>query len=336
MTELRVRLTGQLVEAKAKAPATGPGAVLASCDLAYSRYLLGLPAFDTANDFHRHLDLLARFRLAGAAASRSPPLSVHLTSYALASLKLAGDAHRDDAAAFLRDTVWDWRQLLDPDSLTPRWPERYSHHGWRVGHWIGGAPAILRLLCILAPDVCVRQAMPQVADVLEACDGLIDSGSGLLRTWRSPLVQAVFRQIYRLRHDPDAGDIGGIAHLHWINHAEGRSPYKAADALYQRAWALMQRRPFIERSPYCLDFDVVQIVRTSAAGPLDVAVKQRARDYATDIADFLMADAGANQGLHKMPGALATLHECALILGDADVVALNTPAIDIIKDAGWL
>lgn len=336
MTNLRTRLTACLAEAEATSPTTGRRAVLASCDLAYSRHLLGLPAFSTLEDFHRHLNLLKHFQLSGSGASHLPALSVHLTAYALASLNLAGDAYRDDAAGLVRGIVWDWRLLLHPDSLIPRWPRRYSHHGWRVGHWIGGAPAIVRLVRVLAPDVCVRRAMPQVAQVLEACDGLINPKSGLLTPWRSPLFQAAFRQFYRLRHDPDAGDIGGIAHLHWINHAESRTPYKAADALHHRAWTLMQRRPFIESAPYCLDFDVVQIVRTSAAGSLDEAVRRRAGDYAADIADFLSTHAGTDYGLHKLPGALATLHECALILGDTEVLGLDTPPIDIIKDAGWL
>ncbi|MDB5420411.1 MAG: hypothetical protein JWR59_358, partial [Brevundimonas sp.] len=117
MTDLRARLIAYLVEAEVNSPTTGPSAILASCDLAYSRHLLGLPAFETIEDLHRHLDLLTRFRLAGAAAGNQPALSVHLTAYALASLKLADDAHRDDAAAFVRGIAWDWRQLLDPDSL---------------------------------------------------------------------------------------------------------------------------------------------------------------------------------------------------------------------------
>lgn len=344
MTQLRARLSAYLAEAEVTSPRTGPGAILAACDLAYARHLLGLPAFETREGFRRHLNRLNGFHLAGARANARPGLSVHLTAYGLASLELAGlelagAAHREEASAFVRNIDWDWRLLIHPDSLLPRWPRRYSHHAWRVGHWIGGAPAILRLLRRLVPDIGAAMPwtdMPSTERVLEACDGLIDPHTGLLRTWRSSRLQAGFRRIYRLRHDPDAADIGGIAHLHWINHAEGRTPYKAADALFERAWRLMQRRPFVEDAPYCLDFDVVQLVRTAASGPLVGAFRQRAEDYATDTAVFLRTATDAGYRLHSLPGALAILHECALIQRQTTVAALGTPAIDIIKDAGWL
>lgn len=334
MTALRKKLLADLAQAEAHAAMIVPHAILAACDLAYARHLLGQPAFETPAEFQHHLNRLHGFRLAGAADDERPGLSVHLTAYVLASLALAGAAHRETASAFVRSITSDWRQLLHPESLMPRWPRRYSHHSWRVGHWVGGAPAILRLQTILAPDVCA--ALPPVAKVLQTCDALIDPRTGLLRTWRSPAIQSVFRQAYRLRHDPDAGALGGVAHLHWINHAEGRTPYKAADALFHRAWKLMQRRPFVERAPYCLDFDVVQIVRTSAAGPMDDAVRLRAGDYAADIAAFLLGQTDPTSYLHRLPGALATLHECALIRGEPEAAGLGTPAIDIIKDAGWL
>lgn len=335
MSYLQQALSLYLTEAEARAPARGPEAVMGSCDLAFARHLVGQTAFPNSDAFARHLALLRSVQMAGTSPSGSAQLSVHLTAYALASLNLAGDDYRDAAAAFVGDQTWDWRRLVDSETLLPLWPRRYAHHAWRVGHWVGGAPAILRLLWILAPKVCAAQAIPSARHVLEASDRLIDPVTGLLRTWRSSLLQSTFRRVYRLRHDPDAGDIGGVAHLHWINHAEGRLPYKSAAALQERAWRLMQRRPFIEASPYCLDFDVVQMVRTSAGGPLGPEVRQRAQDYAVDIADFL-AGARPDYSLHRLPGALATLHECALIGGEAKVVGLDIPPCDIITAAGWL
>lgn len=335
MSPLIAALTPYLAEAETRAPPSGPDAILASCDQIFARSLMGQPPFATSAGFDRHLNLLGSARLAGTRAEGGVRLSVHLTAYALASLNLAGEPFRSQAAALVRDQVWDWRLLIDPETLLPHWPARYAHHAWRVGHWVGGAPAILRLLRALAPEACAGLAAAPVAQVLEACDRLIDPRTGLLRTWRTPLLQTAFRQIYRLRHDPDAGAIGGVAHLHWINHVEGRTPYKAAVALYDRAWKLMQRRPFIEQAPYCLDFDVVQIVRTAASGPMPEAVRQRARDYAADITAFL-THAGPAYSLHRLPGALATLHECALISGETQASGLGAPAIDIIKEAGWL
>ena len=335
MSLLQQALTHYLTEAEARAPARGAEAVMASCDLAFARRLVGQAAFPNPDAFARHLALLRSVQMAGTSPSGSARLSVHLTAYALASLNLAREDYRDAAAAFVGDQTWDWRRLVDSATLLPLWPRRYAHHAWRIGHWVGGAPAILRLLWILSPEVCAAQAIPSAKQVLEACDRLIEPATGLLRTWRSSLLQSTFRRVYRLRHDPAAGDIGGVAHLHWINHAEGRLPYKSAAALQERAWRLMQRRPFIEASPYCLDFDVVQMVRTSAVGPLGPEVRQRAQDYAVDIADFL-AGARPDYSLHRLPGALATLHECALIRGDAEVCGLDIPPCDIITSAGWL
>lgn len=336
MSRLIDALTPYLVQAEENAPTTGTAAVLASCDQIYARHLLGLPPFAAADGFGRHLAQLTSVKLAGSSRKTGPELTVHLTAYALASLRLCGKGHSDEASDFVRGLDWDWRALIDADCQLPHWPAQYSHHAWRVGHWVGGAPAILRAMWLMAPDICVREATPEIATVLDACDNLIDPRTGLLRTWRSPLLQLGFRQLYRIRHDPKAGDIGGIAHLHWNNHAEGRTTYRGADALFQRAWALMQRRPFIEAAPYCLDFDVVQIVRTSATGPLNDAVRQRAFDYAADVRAFLLARVGPDYPLHKLPGALATLHECALICGETDRLAFEGPAIDIIKAAGWL
>ena len=179
--------------------------------------------------------------------------------------------------------------------------------------------------------------MPRVRDVLSSTDSLISERTGCLRAYRSELVQNLFRQAYRMRHDPDAGDVGGIVHLHWVNHAENRLPYRSAPALHARAWALMQRTPFIESVPYCLDFDVVQIVRTSVPGTtLPVPVIRRAERYASDILQFMQGRLDPSYALHKLPGALATVHECALICGRQDAFGLAPKPVDIIREAYWL
>jgi hypothetical protein len=82
----------------------------------------------------------------------------------------------------------------------------------------------------------------------------------------------------------------------------------------RRAWTLLDRRPFMETVPYCLDFDIVQLART----PFRKAIhRQRAHarplcDYADDIITFYETGLDGDYTLHKLPGGLATLHECAL------------------------
>jgi hypothetical protein len=99
----------------------------------------------------------------------------------------------------------------------------------------------------------------------------------------------------------------------------------------------MQRAPFIEAVPYCLDFDVVQIVRTTAHGTaLPSVVIQRAGRYASDILQFMQEGLDHSYALHKLPGALATVHECALICAREDVFGIAPKPVDIIREAFWL
>ncbi len=309
-----------------------------ACDVVYSLVLLGRADRLTREGAEAFAALTRTRRLAGGlnvAASDATPAIVHLTAYALGALALYRDAGHDVSAEALDAPRFDWGALFHAEGL-PKWPAQWSHHGWRVSHWVGGAPSILFNLHRLAPQRA--QGAPALAAVLQAADGVIDPRTGLLKCYRSDLAQKLFRALYRLRHDPDAGDVGGVVHLHWVNWASGRMPYKATAELFARAKAVYARKPFIEAVPYCLDFDVIQIVRTAAPSPsdLDAGVKARARAFMDDVAQFLETRLDGAYAVHKLPGALATQHEAALILGEARVAPLGTPAVDIIKLAGWI
>jgi hypothetical protein len=310
-----------------------------AADIIYALVLIGrtdLLTADGAAAFGAHL---RRWRLAGhlnAPGDRCQPASVHLTAYALGAAVLLRSAGHDISQELLAGERWRLDELFDGD-LRPRWPAQWSHHSWRVSHWIGGAPSILLSLTRLAPERCRAQGCPNLADVLAASDALVDGETGLLKTYRNRVLQSLFRAAYRLRHDPDVGDVGGVVHLHWINYATGRLPYKAASALFQRATTLLARTPFIERTPYCLDFDVIQIVRTASPSPAALSgLRSRARQLAEDISGFFETGLTHEYGLHRLPGALATQHECALVTGDRRVHGLETAPIDIIPAAGWI
>jgi hypothetical protein len=312
-------------------------AVMAACDLIYAARLLHVRDLASLAKEIDFFALLRASQLAGTDARPADTLSVHLTAYALGTLNLLQDSQKGCGVDLLQTRDWRINTLVDPLSLLPGWPHLWSHHSWRVSHWIGGTASILKSLWTLIPERCESLGMPRVVDVLRSSDSLISEDTGCLRAYRSNLLQALFRQAYRLRHDPDAGDVGGIAHLHWVNYAEGRLPYRAAPALHARAWALMKRTPFIERAPYCLDFDVVQIVRTAADGTgFPDMVTRRAARYASDIVDFVQTRLDGSYALHKLPGALATVHECALICGREDVFGLAPKPVDIIREAFWL
>ena len=88
----------------------------------------------------------------------------------------------------------------------------------------------------------------------------------------------------------------------------------------------------MESMPYCLDFDIVQLARTAYSH----TDKPRAAEYANSISDYLQGEIPSNYTLHKLPGALATLHECAFITGDYSVHGLGCERKDIIKTAFWI
>ena len=312
-----------------------------ACDAVYSLVLLGLGDRLTEAGARAFAALSRTRRLAGrlntVSTPDAKPAIVHLTAYTLGALALYRAYGCDVSAEVLDAPKWDLGALVHKDGL-PKWPAQWSHHGWRVSHWVGGAPSILFNLGRLAPRKAQDEGAPALTTVLAAADRVVDPRTGLLKCYRSDLAQRLFRALYRLRHDPDAGDVGGVVHLHWVNWASGRMPYKATAALFARAKAVYARKPFIEAVPYCLDFDVIQIVRTAAPSPsdLDAEVKARARAFTDDVAGFMETGLTADYALHKLPGALATQHEAALILGEAQVAHLDTPALDIIKLAGWI
>jgi len=315
--------------------------LLSLCDTLYSLWLIGRMDLLASDAGARFAALLGGYTLAGGIGrGEGAPLNVHQTAYVLGTLNLLAAHGQPVQREAVSEQGWQKHELIDTRTCRPRWPWYFSHHAWRIGHWIGGIPAIVLSLWRLVPDLAMRNKLPPPEAVLKSSDALIDKDTGLFRAYRIEAAQQAFRALYRLRHDPAAGDLGGVAHLHWANYAAGRLPYKAAPALFERAWTAMQRRPFMEKVPYCLDFDIVQLARTAIpeGDPRIVPLKARAREYAGDIVRFYGASGGLgpDYSLHKLPGGLAALHECALI-ADADTVpGLGVAPVDVPKQACWI
>lgn len=312
--------------------------VLAACDTLYALWLSGRMDM-LANDAGiRFASLLCNYSLAGGIGKGTgADLGVHKTAYVLGVLNLLALHGQPVQRAALREEAWEQHTLLD-DTHRPRWPWYFTHHAWRVGHWLGGIPSIVLSLWRLVPDLAARNRLPEPADVLRSSDMLIDRETGLFRAYRYKLAQQAFRALYRFRHDPDLGDLGGIAHLHWNNYALGRLPYKAAPALFDRTWTLLQRRPFMERVPYCLDFDIVQLARTAIpdGDHRRDALRLRLHAYAADVHDFYAKGLNADYALHKLPGGLAVLHECALATDMTRVSGLGVAPVDVAREACWI
>ncbi|HWA31424.1 MAG TPA: hypothetical protein VG867_10005 [Rhizomicrobium sp.] len=313
--------------------------VLAICDSLYALKLIGrmdLVADDPGEKLAR---LLSQRSLAGEIGrGKGAPLNVHETAYVLGMLNLLESHDMPCHRMVLRSCGWRKQDLLDSETGRPRWPWYFAHHAWRIGHWIGGIPSIVLSLWRLCPDLAEKNGLPPPRAVLARSDALIDRETGLLRPYRWHLLQRGFRALYRLRHDPDAGAIGGIAHLHWCNYAAGRTPYIASDALFDRTWRLLQRRPFMEDQPYCLDFDIVQVARTAIpqGDARSAELQERATIYAGDLTEFYGNDLDSGYALHKLPGGLAALHESAMTAELDDVPGLSIAPIDIAKEAHWI
>ena len=313
--------------------------VVSVCDALYTLKLIGRMDLIVADAHERFVHLLSLYSLVGRIGTGTgPSLNVHETAYVLGVLNLlqthGTPCHRD----VLRTCGWRKQELLDTRTGRPRWPWYFVHHAWRIGHWIGGIPSIILSLWRLCPDLAENNRLPPPGAVLARSDALIDRNTGLLRPYRWHFLQLLFRALYKFRHDPDAGAIGGIAHLHWGNYAVGRVPYVGADALFDRTWQLLQRRPFMEAQPYCLDFDIVQIART-AIPKGDVRggeLQERAAIYAEDLSAFYANNLDGNYALHKLPGGLAALHESAMTADLEDVPGLAMAPVDIAKEAYWI
>jgi hypothetical protein len=316
--------------------AWGASHLLPHADYIYSRALLGTASRVSPTAAQRFAATLADSPIAGRCGC-DKSLSPHLSAYLLGALNLLAAAGHDYRAMVLGAIEIDVDRLVDSRTTLPRWPPKWSHHVWRVSHWIGGIPAILLSFARHGSRSVISESF--VRSVLEACDrSLLADDTGLMRPYRSNLLQGLFRAAYRLRHDPVLADIGGLAHIHWVNHAVGR-PYKAAPFIIERCFNDMKPRPFLEKVPYCLDFDYVQLLRTAIEQCPEMrseAIVERVRAYAEDVGKFLTAIPGRDYALHKLPGALATLHEATFVLKLETVPGVGCPPVDVIKAAYWL
>lgn len=306
------------------------------CDIIYSLYLAGLEHEITPTMASGFAERLNRTRLAGWRDDRAGAvLTVHNTAYAFGALNLLhllglGDHY----AHVLENRRFAPEKLVDITTADVRYPYKYTHHNWRVSHWLGGVPSIFLSLEQAQTPIAstARTFRKRVLDRLD--EAALDPRTGLIRLYRLPILQKLFHTLYSMRHDPRLGDLGGVAHILWIEHAVGK-PYLAPESLHALSRREMLRHsPFMEGTPYCLDFDIVQIVRTSAT-TIDADVRARAAKMIEDSLAFLTTSLSPAYRLHRLPGALATIHECALILGQDDIEAFG-PSRDIIKAANWL
>lgn len=319
--------------------ATMPVATVeAHCDVVYSLYLLGQVDEIAPQAVNGFVDFLSGLHLPGwKKRGEETTVSVHNCAYAFGALNIIADEPSDLYERVLAGRELDLSQLVDTSTNVPKFPPKWAHHNWRVSHWIGGVPSIIVSIARSGASQA-KLFKSLVLPVRDATDTLVDKKTGLLRAYRSNLIQALFRVAYGVRHDPVLADVGGVSHLLWIDHVLDRR-YVASEAIQAEAGALLHRHtPFMEGVPYCLDFDIVQALRTAANqnGGQQPQDQQRALTMIADIETFFSEGATDTYTLHKVPGALATYHECLLLAYPEGHVQAGVAATDVIKRAYWL
>lgn len=309
---------------------------LSAADFVYVYALLGRLDDLEHNACQNFANFIAESPLAGRQGCQKT-FAPHLSAYLLGALNLL--AKKDDhyRKYALSEIKIDADRLIDSKTLLPKWPRILSHHVWRVSHWIGGIPSILLTFARHGSDNAISEKL--VFSILQSCDEkIIAPETGLLKPYKNNLMQRAFQYAYRFRHNPLHGEIGGLAHLHWINHALNRK-YVSADLIVERCQKDIQKKPFLENSPYCLDFDYLQLLRTAInQSPLKANpdIKNRLRQYSKDLKNFLISIPEHEYSLHRLPGALAALHEAELMLGSKSIDEIDCAPIDVINNAYWL
>jgi len=306
------------------------------CDLVYSLYLTGSISLISPHALEKFCDIAHKSRLPGLSGGVTPnQVSVHNFAYLLGAMNLLRSHFEDLYPRFLHGRDFVPGELIDEHTFSPKFPKRWSHHSWRVSHWLGGIPSIFLSLERSSPFA--SQINGFTKRIRDSVDDLLDPKTGLIRAYKSELLQKLFRVGYSIRHDPELGDLGGLAHILWIDHATDRR-YVALPQVRSAASKLFLRhKPFMEAVPYCLDFDIIQALRT-ASSQLGLSLEEeklRASEMMAGIEEFYRKPT-SGYSLHKVPGAIATYHECALFLGQTYVDSLDCTAVDIIKSAYWL
>lgn len=306
-------------------------------DIIYSAYLLGIAGRlspEAAQAYQAMLADASLYARPGMKPIANKTPNAHLTAYLLGAARILQLLKLSAMHSALFEG-WQVDQIIDRSNV-PRWPRAWTHHSWRVSHWIGGGPSILLQLAQSAQLESIDESF--VVRVLNAAsENIIDNKNGLLRPYKSELIHKIFNMLYKIRHDPSIGEVGGVVHILWIFYALNIE-YVASESLFTNAMKHLSKSPFMESAPYCLDFDILQLARTARPGKIEMieALNDRAEAFRDDIYSFFLKDIPETYTIHKLPGALATLHESAMIVGDSCVLGIGIAPIDIIRVAYWI
>jgi hypothetical protein len=307
--------------------------LISACDVIYSLCLLNYPVKIANESIERFFLIVNSSLLYGAKLKEEEKydFNAHTSAYILGTIQLLRAEYPNETKNLIIEQEWDFSNVLDSDYI-PTFPAKFTHHSWRVSHWLGGVPSIILNVFRETGEEKYNLLFEKIIDSLEK-NAITEKG--LIKVHKSGLLHSIFRNLYRMRHDPQIGDIGGIVHILWLYHFTGKK-YKAVDNLVSYSLELAKKQEkFMETIPYCLDFDFIQLIRTGLEQQDNTQeeilfFERFKKDLISYFTKEMLND--ENFTLHKLPGALATLHECKIYLNDKG----NFNNVDIIKIAGWL
>lgn len=227
----------------------------------------------------------------------------HSTAYALATLSLIDS---------LTESYTDYKKILTPlhASLDPTVGKVENlgllnrAHQWRGSHTFGGICAIQYYL--------KKYDFPTNLDLLHYYQDQI-STDGLLNL-TNPVVSICFDSLYVLRHRPDTAKFGAVAHLYWMFDRKNLHQVDSLSVL-TAINALVNSDGSVEAIPYCLDYDLLYILRfflesenkKTEAYQVSILTLNKCGHR---IYNFIMSNS-SKFWLHAIPGALAALQVCA-------------------------
>ena len=311
--------------------------LMSYCDVIYSLYFLNWPIEIQKNQITGFIKMVFELKLYGSKISQTDEFdcNCHLSAYLLGTVQLLRHAFPDVTSEIKMNMEWDFKRILDNNNI-PKFPSKFTHHSWRVSHWLGGVPSIILNVYRETQDENYKQLLNSVLNSLE--EQAIDD-NGLIKVHKSKFLHSIFRTLYKIKHSPKIGDIGGIVHILWVYHFLGKG-YKANDNLLDYSVSLVDlNKRFMEGAPYCIDFDFIQLIRTAASKDVDNISKYENifNHFNVEVTRYLTDEVNACDSftLHKLPGALATLAETRLALQQIREETFER-RFDVIKVAAWL
>lgn len=270
-------------------------------DVIYIQYISGISILTNEDIYiysNRIIDSADEDGFFYSSISKKSHNKYHSTAYALATIELASELVGKDLvpSAILH-------KLDDNIDFNHALPKNFTLidrlHVWKASHTFGGLSSIFELLC--------KREIKKQNPVLNHYKEIIGK-DGLWR-FANFLPQFIFDLLYRARHDPKLALYGGAAHLYW--HFDDIPSRVDIENAVEKMILIYEETAILEKVPYCLDYDVLFILRafqrsSRLSHNLEAEVDKIFNKVGLAIYEFLINDDGL-LWLHALPGLLAAM-----------------------------